>query len=191
MRELWERGKAAVTLPAVICIIAGMLVMIWPAQTSMLLCRALAFILLIMGIANILTYLADQQGRRFMLFVGGILTVLGLVILVRPSLILQILSIVIGVVLILHGLKDMQLVAQGKEYEEKQWWLPSLFSTVTIVLGVSIIWNYLQTAVVIMWLLGLALVFDGISALVILEQVSRAKKAARQEEEAIDVEFKE
>lgn len=191
MRELWERGKAAVTLPAVICIIAGMLVMIWPAQTSMLLCRALAFILLIMGIANILTYLADQQGRRFMLFVGGILTVLGLVILVRPSLILQILSIVIGVVLILHGLKDMQLVAQGKEYEEKQWWLPSLFSTVTIVLGVSIIWNYLQTAVVIMWLLGLALVFDGISALVILEQVSRAQKAARQEEEAIDVEFKE
>lgn len=191
MRELWERGKAAVTLPAVICIIAGMLVMIWPAQTSMLLCRALAFILLIMGIANILTYLADQKGRRFMLFVGGILTVLGLVILVRPSLILQILSIVIGVVLILHGLKDMQLVAQGKEYEEKQWWLPSLFSTVTIVLGVSIIWNYLQTAVVIMWLLGLALVFDGISALVILEQVSRAQKAARQEEEAIDVEFKE
>ena len=66
-----------------------------------------------------------------------------------------------------------------------------LFSSVTIVFGIFVIWKYFQVAEVAAWLLGLALVFDGVSDLLIIYKVVSAIKRAEEEAEAIDVEWKE
>lgn len=179
--------RTDITVSAIICVAVGAVVMVWPIQTIVLLCKTLALLLLIMGVANLLTYVADKKTRRFGLISGVVLILLGTFVMVRPTTILQIFSIAIGVVLVLHGIKDIQLVMEGKEYEEKRWWLPSLLATVTLMFGLCLIWSYFQAPIVVIWFFGMVLFYDGMSDLIILAKVKAAQKAAHQEAETIDV----
>lgn len=191
IKELLKKIKADIMMSAVVSILVGAAVMIWPGQTTVLLCRAIALILLIMGIAELIAYASNRKVRRFGLPSGIVLTAIGIYIMMKPGIILQILSMLIGIVLVLHGIKDIQLVMEGKTSSSKRWWLPSLFSTITIMFGLMLIWDYFQAATLVAWMLGLALVYDGISDILILMRLSSAQKEAREEEEAIDVEWKE
>lgn len=184
-----KEKKADITVSAILCIAIGSAVILCPNLTIVLLCRTLALILLIMGIANLLAYFVNRKSRHLGLASGAVLILLGTVIMVKPTVIIPLLSIVIGAVLVLHGLKDMQLVMEGKEYEEKRWWLPSLLATITLMFGLYLIWYQFQASAVFVWFLGSALLYDGFSDLIILQKVSNTKKAASQEKEAINEEF--
>ena len=184
-----KEKKVDITVSAIICAAIGMIVILCPGQTISLLCRALALVLLIMGIADLLAYFVDRKSRHLGLASGAVLILIGIFIMVKPTVIIQLLVIVIGAVLVLHGLKDMQLVMEGKEYEEKRWWLPSLLATITLMFGLYLIWYQFQASTVCVWFLGSALLYDGLSDLIILRKVRNAKKVASQEEEVINEEF--
>ena len=184
-----KEKKVDITVSAIICAAIGMIVILFPGQTISLLCRALALVLLIMGIADLLAYFVNRKSRHLGLASGAVLILLGVFIMVKPTVIIQFLVIVIGAVLVLHGLKDMQLVMEGKEYEEKRWWLPSLLATITLMFGLYLIWYQFQASAVFVWFLGSALLYDGLSDLIILRKVRNAKKAASQGEEVINEEF--
>jgi uncharacterized membrane protein HdeD (DUF308 family) len=180
--------RADITASAILCIAIGVTVILWPMQTIILLCRVLALLFLIMGISILLPYFADRKIKYLGLASGVVLILLGVFIMVRPTDIVRILPIVIGIVILLHGIKDMLLVMEGKEYEEERWWWPSLLATITLMFGMYLIWNYFQTSVFFIWFLGVALIYDGLSDLIILVKVKTAQRAAHQKAEAIDVE---
>lgn len=183
--------KTDITVSAIICAATGIAVILFPKQTIVLLCRALALILLIMGFTNLFAYLVNPKSRHLGLASGAVLILLGAFIMVNPTVIFQLLSIVIGAVLVLHGLKDMQLVMEGKEYEEKRWWLPSMLATITLMFGIYLIWYQFQASMVFVWFLGSALLYDGLSDLIILNKVRNANRAVSQEKEVINEEIKE
>lgn len=191
MQTLLKEIKADILLSAVVCVVIGVVVMIWPEKTTLLLCRALALVLLVMGAANAFTYLADREASRFGLASGVVVFALGALIMIRPSLVARMIPIVVGIIFVMHGMEDMQLAMEGKSYGDKSWWISSLFSSATIVLGILLIWKSFSVAMGVTWFLGLMLVFDGVSDLIIVAKVNHAVKTARMEAEAIDVEFEE
>lgn len=191
MQTLLKEIKADILLSAVVCVVIGIVVMIWPEKTTMLLCRALALVLLVMGAANAFAYLADREASRFGLASGMVIFALGALIMIRPSLVARMIPIVVGIIFVMHGMEDMQLAMEGKSYGDKSWWISSLFSSATIVLGILLIWKSFSVAMGVTWFLGLMLVFDGVSDLIIVAKVNHAVKTARMEAEAIDVEFEE
>ncbi|MCI5493904.1 MAG: DUF308 domain-containing protein [Lachnospiraceae bacterium] len=191
MQTLLKEIKADILLSAVVCVVIGIVVMIWPEKTTLLLCRALALVLLVMGAASAFTYLADREAGRFGLASGIVVFALGALIMIRPSLVARMIPIVVGIIFVMHGMEDMQLAMEGKSYGDKSWWISSLFSSATIVLGILLIWKSFSVAMGVTWFLGLMLVFDGVSDLIIVAKVNHAVKTARMEAEAIDVEFEE
>lgn len=191
MKELLKRWRADVIISAVLCIIAGIVVMIWPAAVTLVLGRVVGVVLVLMGLKHGISYLQDRGTARFGLASGVVIFALGVLVLLRPAVIAQMVAVVVGVVLIMHGLEDMQMGMESKRSGDKSWWLCMLFSSVTIVFGIFVIWKYFQVAEVAAWLLGLALVFDGVSDLLIIYKVVSAIKRAEEEAEAIDVEWKE
>lgn len=191
MKELLKKWRADVIMSAVLCIIAGITVMIWPAAVTLVLGRVIGVVLILMGLKHCITYLQDRGTARLGLASGVVIFALGILVLIRPSIVAQMVAVVVGVVLIMHGLEDMQMGMENKRSGDEGWWLCMLFSAITIMFGIFVIWKYFQVAEVAAWLLGLALVFDGVSDLLIIYKVVSAIKRMKEEEEAIDVEWKE
>lgn len=191
MKELLNRFKADVVLSAVLCVITGVVVMIWPATVTLIVGRVIGVFLVVMGLRHAFSYLQDKETSRLGLASGVVIFVLGVVILIRPELVAQMVAVVVGVLLIMHGLEDMQLGVESKQCGDGSWWICILFSLATILLGVFVIVKYFQMAEVAAWFLGLALVFDGVSDLIVVVRVTRAAKHMKQDAEAIDVEWKE
>ncbi len=191
MKEILKRIKADVVLSALLCIITGVVVMVWPAAITILLGRMIGLVLLIMGLAHALSYLANREENRIGLASGVVVFALGVLIFVRPELVAQMVSVVVGVILIMHGVGDLQLGLESRRNGDDIWWLCILLSAATILFGVFVIWKYFQVAKVATWLVGLALVFDGLGDLFVVYRVTKAAKRVLEEEDAIDVEYKE
>ncbi len=191
MNELLKRWRADVIISAVLCIIAGIAVMIWPAAVTLVLGRVVGVVLILMGLKHSVSYLQDRGTARLGLASGVVIFALGILVMIRPSVVAQMVAVVVGVVLIMHGLEDMQMGMESKSCKDENWWLCMLFAAITIMFGIFVIWKYFQVAEVAAWLLGLALVFDGVSDLFIIYKVISAIKRMKEEAEAIDVEGKE
>ncbi len=191
MNKLLKRWRADVIIAAVLCIIAGIAVMIWPAAVTLVLGRVVGVVLILMGLKHGISYLQDRGTARLGLASGVVIFALGILVMIRPSVVAQMVAVVVGVVLIMHGLEDMQMGMESKSCKDENWWLCMLFAAITIMFGIFVIWKYFQVAEVAAWLLGLALVFDGVSDLFVIYKVISAIKRMKEEAEAIDVEGKE
>lgn len=191
MKDLLNRLKADVIFSAVLCIMVGIIVMVWPDAVTLLLGRVIGIVLFVMGLRHIIQYLSDRSGNRFGMASGVVIFALGALILIRPSIVAQMVAVVVGVLLIMHGMEDMKLAIEAKEYEDDRWWISFLFALLTMLFGIFVIWQYFQMAEVAAWLLGAALVYDGLSNLVVVFRVTHAAKEMKRHSEIIDVEATE
>ena len=191
MTELLKKWRADVIMSAALCIIAGIAVMAWPAAVTLVLGRVVGVVLVLMGFKHGITYLQEREAARFGLASGVVIFALGILVLVRPATVAQMVAVVVGVVLIMHGMEDVQMGMESRRCKDEGWRLCMLFAVLTVLFGIFVIWKYFQVAEVAAWLLGLALVFDGASDLFIIYKVVSAVKRMKEEAEAIDVEWKE
>ena len=183
MKETLKRIKADVILSAILCVALGVILMIWPTQVTKVLCYILAAILCVMGIGHIISYMRNKLESRLGLATGIALVILGVWILVQPLNFAKIFPVVIGVVLLMHGLEDLRMTIEAKQNGDTAWGILLLITILNFAFGVLLIWKAIE-----MVLVGIALIYDGLSDLFVVYRVAGAVKAAKQAAEAIDVE---
>ena len=83
MMDMIKRMKADMFLSAALCIVLGVVLLIWPAQTIDLFCRILASGLIVIGIVNLVSYFANRELHPFGAVLGTIVTLIGIWIFVR------------------------------------------------------------------------------------------------------------
>lgn len=176
MRETLKRIKADITLTAVLCIVLGIVVMVWPTQTTKLLCYILAAILIVMGLSRVAAYLKDRMESRFGLASGVVFLILGVWILLRPLNFAKLFPIVVGVLLLMHGLEDLRMTLEAKGYGDTVWWTLLLITVINFVLGFLLIWKAFEMVQIAMVLLGAALVYDGVTDLFMVYRVAKNMK---------------
>lgn len=186
MRELLKRIKADIMSTAILCIVLGIMVMVWPTQTTKLLCWILAAILILMGLSRIIAYLKDRMSGQFGLAAGIVLFMLGAWILFYPLNFAKIFPIVIGVLLLMHGLEDLKLTMEAKAGGDSIWWTLLIVSVVNLVLGIFLIWRAFAAVQIAMVLMGAALIYDGVTDLFAVYRVAKTVKEAQKD--IIDVE---
>lgn len=188
MRELLKRIKADIITTAILCIILGILVMVWPTQTTKLLCWILAAILILMGLSRIIAYLNDRMSGQFGLAAGIVLFMLGAWILIRPLSFAKIFPIVIGVLLLMHGLEDLKMTMEAKAGGDNIWWTLLVVAAVNILLGLFLVWRAFAAVQIAMVLMGAALVYDGVTDLFAVYRVAKTVREAEQDIIDVDVE---
>lgn len=103
-----------------------------------------------------------------------ILTALGLWLFTNPASVIVLIQFIFAAILIFHGVIDLQgavsLMRQGWE----RWWMDLLLAGLTLVLGILILLNPFGATEVLMTILGVALVFDGVSDLVLIHRLTKA-----------------
>lgn len=191
MKEKLKAVKADVIFSALMCVALGIVLIVWSEETISIICMVLACGLVVMGAVNIISCLVKGSMTSVSGMIGLLLIVLGVWLFMRPEYIAMVIPIVIGVVLIAHGIEDMLLAVETKNGGYEKWWSALLLGIVSILLGAVCIVNAFGIVNLAMKFIGVALIYDGVSDLWIVSRAAKTAKRVKQEMEALDVDYKE
>lgn len=180
--------KANDTISALLCAVLGLVLLIWPGTTTQIVCMLLGIVLFAYGAIQIVLYLFNKERTivsQGMLVLGIIFAVIGGWILLRPEMIIMAVPVIVGVLIVIHGLHNATQAFALKKGGYEKWWVAFLLGILTVVLGGILIFNPFQVVNTVVRLIGIFLIYDGLSDVWILSRVFKVKKES---ERVIDVE---
>lgn len=194
MERILKRIKANVIVSAFICIALGVILVAWPGLSVKVVCMAIGAVLVINGISRLLNFIFGRDGSVFSqmnLVMGIIITVIGGWILLQPGTIIAMIPILVGIIIVIHGINNLQQSVSLCQSQYDKWWVALLLGVITIGFGVLLIFNPFAAVDTLIRFIGLFLIYDGASDIWIMSRVSRNVKQARQEMDALTVDGKE
>ena len=163
MREYLKNMKISFFLAAILYIVLGLVLLIWPDITGNLVCFAFGLVLLIYGVITIISFFVhdSRQGSfRLELFLGIVAAGVGLVFLIRPDIVLSILPVVLGIYIVIDALLNLKRAIDLSRMGYPRWWVVLVLSLVSAVFGVLILCRPLFLADVIFMVIGAVLVYN-------------------------------
>lgn len=186
--------KANDMISSIAYVIIGLVLLIWPGTSTQVVCMVLGIVLLIYGLVQIALYLFKKEKTMLsqgMLILGVIFSVLGIWILIKPEMIIMAVPVIVGVIIIMHGLHNTLQALELKKMDYGNWWMALFFGILTIVSGVVLAYNPFKVVNTVVRVIGIFLLYDGISDLWILNRIKKTRKGKEQVIDAEAVEIKE
>ncbi len=194
MERILKRIKTNVMVSAFICMTLGIILVVWPGLSVKVVCMAIGVVLLIPGISRLMNFIFGRDGSVFSqmnLIMGIIITVIGGWILFQPGTIIAMIPILVGIIIVIHGINNLQQTMSLCQSRYDKWWVALLLALVTIGFGVLLIFNPFAAVDTLIRFIGIFLIYDGVSDIWIMSRVSKNVKEVRQEMEALTVDGKE
>lgn len=172
---LHEQRKSSITA-ACITLVVGLLLVFWPDLSVSLLCTVLGVASIASGAVYIIGWVQRHRMGQpaFFILPGVILCALGLWLVTRPGSVVKLIQYIFGAVLIFHGVVDLQGAIALWRQRWNRWWIDMLLAAATVLLGLVIILNPFGTFAAMAMLTGFALIFDGVSDLILIRRLSKA-----------------
>lgn len=194
MERILKKIKANVVISALLCIALGVVLVIWPGMSVQVACMAIGAVLILNGISRLVNFIFGKDDSLFSqmnLIMGIIITVIGVWILLQPDKIIAMIPILVGIIIIIHGINNLQQAVNLCKSQYDKWWVALLLGLLTIGFGILLICNPFQAIDTLVMFIGIFLIYDGVSDIWIVSRVSRTAKQLRQDLEAVDVEAEE
>lgn len=171
--------KVNYSLSAVICVILGIVLLVWPGQSTQVVCMVLGIVLGGFGLIQIILYLVTKEKTMIshsMMMLGVVLAVIGGWIVLKPETIIKAVPMIVGILIVIHGLHNAVQAIDLKKMQYDNWWVALLLSLLTVALGVVLICNPFTIVDTVVRIIGAFLVYDGLSDMWILSRVFKTKK---------------
>jgi len=191
MGKLLKKLKTNIVISAVLCILLGIVLVVWPDMSMQVACATIGIVLLIGGIIRLAEYFMIRDGSMYAqmnLIMGIIIAVVGVWIMLKPDKVLAIIPIIIGIVIVLHGLNNLRQAVSLCRDQYDKWWVALALGILTVGFGLLLICRPFAALDTVVMLIGIFLIYDGISDIWIVSRLYRTAKIIRQEAEAVDVE---
>ncbi len=191
--EFLKKMKLEYVLQAIVMIIIGIVLIVWTQASLDMMARALAVLLFVIGVIFIGTYLFKKQHTSFdsgQLIFGVIITAIGCWIFLNPGAFTDFIPKLFGVFILLSGVKNLMQTFSLIKYQYGYWWLSLIFAIITVILGGFLLFNPTSAKEIAVTVIGVFLVYDGISNLWTLSRVAKYADAVSQtvqDAEAVDV----
>lgn len=179
MKEFFKGLKVNYTISALACVVLGLVLLIWPGTTTQIVCMMLGLVLLIYGGVQIILYLASRERSMIsqgMMLLGIIVAVIGVWILVRPEMIIMAVPVIVGILIVIHGIHNISQAIALKRDGYEGWWIACLMGVLTAALGAVLIYNPFEVVNTVVRLIGVFLIYDGLSDMWIISRVFKVKK---------------
>lgn len=166
-----EGMKKNYFISAILTIALGAVLVIWPDWSGRILCYLLGAALILMGgIQLIVCIRAERIGfySKFSMLMNIILILLGAWVCIRPDMVLSLVPVIIGIVMLIHGCMDLQFTMDIKHAGSGKWWIALIFALITLTLGVFLVMHPFLAFEITMLIIGIGLLYDGISDLVLM-----------------------
>jgi len=194
MEGLLKKIKTNVVISSLLCVILGLVLVIRPGLSMRIVCTAVGVVLIVAGATRMIDYFTDRDGSMYAqinLVFGIVLAVVGVWIVVKPDTVLAIIPIIVGIVIVIHGLHNIKQAMELWRDKYDKWWVACIMGVLTVGLGVLLICRPFAAIDTVVMLIGFFLIYDGLSNIWIVSRVYKNAKIMRQEMEAVEVEIRE
>ncbi len=158
-------AKRSLILASVILCVTGLVFMIFSDVMVKMIGWILGAILCIIGIIQVVAYIRRSQLITELIF--GILgIVLGVLIFAHPAWVMSILSVIIGLYILVEGALKVKIAFDAKKQDAKGWWVLFVAAVISIVISIILIINPFGMSKAFMFVLGLALLLNGIENII-------------------------
>lgn len=157
-----------IVLSILLCALGIVLIAV-PDFSASLLCRVGGLILILFGLVKIIGYCSKDLYRlafQYDLAFGILLVALGVVLLLRPNTVMNVICIFLGIYILADALLKIQISIDSKAFGIRQWWLILAAAIITGILGFLLVLRPSESVRVVMVLLGIALFTEGLLNLV-------------------------
>lgn len=169
MRSVFDKISSHTLLKALIYILLGILMFIFPKTIVSIIVYVLAAYVAVLGVINIINFIRNRDENTSMSFdlVSGILMiVLAIIMLVFKEQLLGILSIFLGVLLILNAATNLaQIIGYGKIAKKQNIFL-IILDILVIIGGLVIIFKPFSTTLLMLQIFGIIIIVNGIGELI-------------------------
>lgn len=177
MKSILREQRRSSVLVALATIVLGLVLVVWPDRSVSLMCSLLGGALLIFGLLYVIGWFSSKRkagSPAVMIVPGVVLAGLGIWLMNSSESVISLIQYVFGAVVIFHGVLDIQgaISLAGQRYS--RWWLDLVLAVLTLGLGAVILINPFGTFAALVILIGVSLVYDGVSDLVLIWRLSRA-----------------
>lgn len=194
MEALLKKIKTNALVSALMCIVLGIILVVWPGLTVRAVCMTIGFVLVASGVNRLCGFIFGGDSSiysRMNLITGVIVTLIGAWILFQPDTIIKLIPILVGIIVIIHGINDLQQTVALCQNRYDKWWVALILGLVTLGFGVLLIFNPFEAVETLVMFIGIFLIYDGVSDIWIVSRVSHVAKYLKQEIGAVDVDARE
>ena len=190
MREKLKEMRADFLLSSVLCIILGIVLIVWSEGTLNFIGRLFALILIVIGAVYLIGYFFNGLEKNLSGIAGAVLLLIGIWSMITPGVVVSVIPIIIGVILIYHGLKQVLLSMESKKYNNSKWGLGLLLAVISIVFGAICISNAFGIMELTSIVIGISLIYNGVSNIWVSWQATKSERNYHNGSTTIDVTFK-
>ena len=198
MNGLFKRIKTNALLTAVLYTALGAVLLFWPELSTSVLCTVLGLILVVCGLIDIAVFLRCRDGSLYAaahLVVGVVLAAVGVWLMARPTLVAVVIPRIIGILICVHGASDLGDAVTLRKNRSTRWTAALLLGLVTLALGTVLVFDPFEAFTTVVRMIGVFLIYDGVSDNWITTQVSKAVRQAEKDSNAarnaVDVEYRD
>lgn len=194
MEKLLKKFKTNVVISSLLCVLLGLVLVLWPGLTIQIACTAVGAVLIISGAIRIISYFTARDGSMYSqinLIFGIIFAVVGVWIVIKPDKVLAIIPIIVGIVIVLHGLHNLQQAIELCKDKYDKWWIALILGILTVGFGVLLICRPFAAIDTVVMLIGIFLIYDGLSNIWIVSRIYKNAKILKQELEAVEADAQE
>lgn len=156
--------------------LAGVFFILFPETVSGVLGILWGIVLVVAGIAGVVDYAlcikqfkeenyGNAAGAEIVLVYSIIITVLGIIFMIRPNLVMQLLSFIIGVFFLVDGIVKLRHCTLIPNTKDLLWCIMIVLSLALIVAGIALLINPFNGTMTVIRFSGVAFIISGIEGI--------------------------
>ena len=193
MKMLKELKWEAI-LTGVLYILLGIVALVVPETMQKTLGYVIGIVLIVAGLISIICYLLRDAKENYYHneFVFGLVgMVLGAAVLYKVEVIISLIPFILGILVLFSGCSKLQDAIDLKRLGYGRWIGMLVVAVINIILGIVLICNPFQAAIVLFRVLGVGLIISGVSDCFSTIYFARKFHKFKQEQDAVDSTFEE
>ena len=139
MKEFFQKLWMDYVLSAVITVLAGLVITIFYRVAMDVVCILLGVIAVLIGIISMFKYFKAPAGSQYIMLMSLIFCAIGIYIICNPVFLQNMVAIVLGIVIIFHGIIDLQNTVAMAKAKYLYWWVALIISLITLAAGIVLI----------------------------------------------------
>ncbi len=179
MKTFFRHFKFAMFGVSLLCVALGVAILLWPDEARQIFCYAFGAVLILSGIFEVAAYLVGKSKGLLqkLMFVGGVVAaVIGVWVLFSPDKVLTLTVIVMGVVLLYHGVMDIKYAFDIKACDYNRWGAVMVLGLLTCGIGVLLLVNPFESVQVLFFIVAIGFLFDGLTGLFTVCAVAQGER---------------
>ncbi|HPF83442.1 MAG TPA: DUF308 domain-containing protein [Bacilli bacterium] len=160
-----KKIKKSLLLTDMIYIMIGLLMALIPGFISNCICYIIGILILLFGASKIIRYIDTKDNGNmatFMLIVGIISAILGLVIILNPESFASLIYILIGIYICILGLSKLKQALDFKANNNKSWYSILISAILLLVLAIIIVFNPFESLTLVIRIIGILFVLNSV-----------------------------